>query len=263
MKTNLILPNQLPKTPTTYKPTTIASKQIADTIEALIGMFLLNTGFIPAKDFIQKLGINITTVNKINYPIITSVSQLEKTCDSQYLWRSFNLSKLENTLNYTFHNKFLLLVSVYNIKSKHLKDLNISVTPQHRLKFVGNAIIDFLISYEIYKNAKQQRISPGYLTELRSSLISRQVLGRLAIEIGLDRHIFDPHGLKDATVTKLVKQFVREYSRFDRATKSWQSQFHAQTIAQLIRINCRSYLFRFRQANQLQFEKFENGLEHD
>lgn len=102
--------------------------------------------------------------------------------------------------------------------------MNIPVIPLHRLKFVGNAIIDFLISYEIYKTADSRRISPGYLTEVRSSLISRAVLGKLAIEIKLDKHIYDSL-LKDVTVTKLVKAFRHKYAKpvdsFDNPTNTF------------------------------------------
>ena len=75
MTTNLFIPNLLAKQSDSYRPTLMASKQIADTIEALIGMFLLNTGFVPAKNFIQKLGIKITTSNKCKYPFVNSIDK--------------------------------------------------------------------------------------------------------------------------------------------------------------------------------------------
>lgn len=56
-----------------------------------------------------------------------------------------------------------------------------------RLEFLGDAVIETIVSDFLFIEYPQEK--EGVLSQLRSRIVSRSSLNRLAIEIGLDRHI--------------------------------------------------------------------------
>lgn len=56
-----------------------------------------------------------------------------------------------------------------------------------RLEFLGDAILNSVITDILYKRFRNER--EGFLTNLRSRIVSRESLNRIAIEIGLDKII--------------------------------------------------------------------------
>ena len=56
-----------------------------------------------------------------------------------------------------------------------------------RLEFLGDAILDAAVGHIVYRHYEGKR--EGFLTNTRSKLVSRETLGKLAIEMGLPRFI--------------------------------------------------------------------------
>ena len=56
-----------------------------------------------------------------------------------------------------------------------------------RLEFLGDAVIETIVSDFLFIEYPEEK--EGVLSQLRSRIVSRSSLNRLAIEIGLDRHI--------------------------------------------------------------------------
>ena len=56
-----------------------------------------------------------------------------------------------------------------------------------RLEFLGDAVIETIVSDFLFIEYPEEK--EGALSQLRSRIVSRSSLNRLAIEIGLDRHI--------------------------------------------------------------------------
>lgn len=54
-----------------------------------------------------------------------------------------------------------------------------------RLEFLGDAIIDAVVSDLLYSRYKKER--EGFLTKSRSSLVCRETLNTVALELGLDK----------------------------------------------------------------------------
>ena len=54
-----------------------------------------------------------------------------------------------------------------------------------RLEFLGDAIIDAVVSDLLYSRYKKER--EGFLTKTRSNLVCRETLNKVAIELGLDK----------------------------------------------------------------------------
>ena len=54
-----------------------------------------------------------------------------------------------------------------------------------RLEFLGDAVLDAVVGEIVYHHCPRKR--EGFLTNTRSKIVQRESLGRLAIEIGLDK----------------------------------------------------------------------------
>jgi len=62
-----------------------------------------------------------------------------------------------------------------------------SFESNERLEFLGDAVLDSIISHYLYN--KFPKKDEGYLTKLRSRLVSRQTLNNLGVKIGLEELI--------------------------------------------------------------------------
>ena len=78
-------------------------------------------------------------------------------------------------------------VSIYKQAFLHksiLQNIDLqSFESNERLEFLGDAILDSVISHYLYH--KFSKKDEGYLTKLRSRLVSRQMLNNLGVKIGL------------------------------------------------------------------------------
>lgn len=62
-----------------------------------------------------------------------------------------------------------------------------------RLEFLGDAILDAVVGDIVYQNFQGKR--EGFLTNARSKIVARETLGKVAVEIGLDKLILcNEHG---------------------------------------------------------------------
>lgn len=65
-----------------------------------------------------------------------------------------------------------------------------------RLEFLGDAVIEAVTSDYLFIEYADR--DEGFLTQLRSKLVSRQSLNALAVELGLDRHVISNGGFPAA-----------------------------------------------------------------
>ncbi len=61
-----------------------------------------------------------------------------------------------------------------------------------RLEFLGDAVLESIVSDYIF--IEYPEADEGFLTKLRSKIVSRHSLNRLAVEIGLDRYVIAQSG---------------------------------------------------------------------
>lgn len=64
-----------------------------------------------------------------------------------------------------------------------------------RLEFLGDAILEFVITENLYKKFPDQQ--EGYLTALRANLVNTQNLAALALRLGVGRELFLSKGEED------------------------------------------------------------------
>ncbi|KAM3918817.1 endoribonuclease Dicer isoform 1-T5 [Leptodactylus fuscus] len=182
----------------------IADKSIADCVEALLGCYLTSCGERAAQLFLCSLGLkvlpeikkhgNCVDLSKRNNKTINSDLSTCKGIEYGYLQIPprcmFDHPDAEKTLdhlisgfenfekriNYQFKNKAYLL-QAFTHASYHY---NTITDCYQRLEFLGDAILDYLITKHLYEDPRQH--SPGVLTDLRSALVNNTIFASLAVK---------------------------------------------------------------------------------
>lgn len=187
----------------------IPDKSIADCVEALIGAYLIDCGPRGALLFMAWLGIRVLPVQKVNTlekRIPGSTRAFEDNGESKQMiygyWRApktplircipdsdesleillDGFDKFEEELNYKFKDRSYLLQAMTHA----------SYTPNRltdcyqRLEFLGDAVLDYLITRHLYDDARLH--SPGALTDLRSALVNNTIFASLAVRHGFHKY---------------------------------------------------------------------------
>ena len=92
-----------------------------------------------------------------------------------------SLEKLQNSIEYNFKNKNLLLESLTH--KSYDKNKN-----NERLEFLGDAVLDLLIGEYVFK--KLPKSCEGDLTKLRASMVNEASFAKLARAINLGDYLF-------------------------------------------------------------------------
>lgn len=92
----------------------------------------------------------------------------------------YNISKFEDTINYTFKNKSYILEALthssYSNENKNYKF-------NERLEFLGDSVLSIVISDYLFK--KENELPEGELTKLRANIVCEESLSEVALEINL------------------------------------------------------------------------------
>ncbi|XP_060820377.1 endoribonuclease Dicer-like isoform X2 [Bombus pascuorum] len=156
---------------------TVSDKTVADCVEALIGVYLRSMGIKDTLMLLQwfqilpyKIDANELLFGTPQNPIIS-----EGNINHLMPWAS----NIETKLGYRFNNRGYLLQAFTHP----------SYTPNNmtecyqRLEFLGDAILDFLITNYIYESCGN--LNPGALTDLRSALVNNITFACLTVRHGL------------------------------------------------------------------------------
>ncbi|KAJ7979648.1 Dicer-like protein [Quillaja saponaria] len=170
-------------------------KTIADVVEALVGAFIVDSGFKAATAFLRWIGVQVDF----------EASEVINVCTSSTryipLSASVDISSLEGKLGYQFHYKGLLLQAfVHPSYSKHGGGC------YQRLEFLGDAVLDYLITSYLY--SVYPKLKPGQLTDLRSVYVNNKAFANVAVDRSFHKFLLcDSSGLSEA-----VNQYV-DYMR--------------------------------------------------
>ncbi|KAJ3708060.1 hypothetical protein LUZ61_011765 [Rhynchospora tenuis] len=169
-------------------------KTIADVVEALIGVFLVEIGFKAAFAFLRWIGIEIDF----------DISDYKKACKQSYnnlsLVNSMNIEALEGTIGHEFRFKGLLVEALVHASyNKH------SGGCYQRLEFLGDAVLEYIITSYLY--SAYPALKPGQITDLRSIAINNTSLAHMAVKRALHKHLIENSNVLTTAVNKF-EQYV-------------------------------------------------------
>ncbi|EZA61552.1 Endoribonuclease Dicer [Ooceraea biroi] len=174
----------------------LSDKTVADSVEALIGVYLKSNGIRGAAKLLKWFGIlsdmqvdEVLNSSSPN-PLINAGN-----IDYHMPWADV----MEAKLGYKFNNRAFLLQAFTHPSYT----ANTLTECYQRLEFLGDAILDFLITCYIYENCG--KLSPGDLTDLRSALVNNITFACLAVRYGLHTRLlaFAPK------LHEIIDHFVR------------------------------------------------------
>ncbi|CAB3385914.1 Hypothetical predicted protein [Cloeon dipterum] len=186
----------------------IPDKSLADCVEALIGAYLIACGPRGALLFMSWLGIRVLpketdssdnqtygNVNPPPSPLLRNVVNPEGELENMM----YGFEKFEARLKYRFRDRAYLLqaMSHASYSPNRLTDC------YQRLEFLGDAVLDYLITRYLYEDERQH--SPGALTDLRSALVNNAIFAVLAVRHGF--HQFFLH--LSPGLAQVIQRFVR------------------------------------------------------
>ncbi|KAJ8664854.1 hypothetical protein QAD02_006516 [Eretmocerus hayati] len=197
----------------------IPDKSIADCVEALIGAYLIACGPRGALLFMSWLGIHVLPTEKVvlyqekkpeNMPSGSLPYEKSIDSDGKIMWTQLRYKQLpeppsplflnvpnpyleldlmldgydvlERSICYRFRNRSYLLQAFTHAsyQPNRLTDC------YQRLEFLGDAVLDYLITRHLYEDPRQH--SPGALTDLRSALVNNTIFASLAVRCGFHKY---------------------------------------------------------------------------
>ncbi|XP_049703708.2 endoribonuclease Dcr-2 isoform X2 [Helicoverpa armigera] len=188
----------------------VPDKSVADCVEALIGTYLLSGGLIgaikviewmriipPQDDFAEYLHLRVPTA-------ITDKKATEQ--DIDFLLRHCR-DDVEKILNYKFNDPSFLLEAL-----SHPSYIRNRLTRSYeRMEFLGDAILDFLITSHIFEHCGE--LKPGEMTDLRSALVNNVTFASYVVKLGLHKFLCSELNptLDTAIVTFVEHQIQRDH----------------------------------------------------
>ncbi|KAK7258405.1 hypothetical protein RIF29_23980 [Crotalaria pallida] len=171
----------------------LSSKTLADVVEALIGVYYVEGGKTAANHFMNWIGIQIEfepdeiecTRNQSSVP--------------ESILKSVDFDGLESALNIKFKDKGLLVEAI-----THASRPSSGVSCYQRLEFVGDAVLDHLITRHLFFTYTS--LPPGRLTDLRAAAVNNENFARVAVKHNLHVHL--RHG--SSALEKQIREFVKE-----------------------------------------------------
>lgn len=223
----------------------LSDKSVADSVEAIIGAYLLVTGPIGALRVMKWMGLKLPQCNLdaqgggdegsatafMGFPV-PQTSLLRYVDDPEGRlaspsspWQAA-LSLAEKTLGYTFRDRSFLLQACTHASyyKNRLTDC------YQRLEFLGDAVIDYLVTRYLYEGP--HKFNPGQLTDLRSSLVNNTFFAALVVRHGLHRCLLHCNpGLFNA-----VARFVQHQ---ERSSEEESGSSDEDNTAEILDLNAR------------------------
>ncbi|CAN1309687.1 Endoribonuclease Dicer homolog 1 [Linum perenne] len=171
----------------------LSSKTLADVVEALIGVYYVEGGKLAANHLMSWIGIQV----EFDFDETDGVIQTTSIPDS--VLRSIDFNTIESVLNHEFSKKSLLIEAI-----THASKPSPGVSCYQRLEFVGDAVLDHLITRHLFFSYTD--LPPGRLTDLRAAAVNNENFARVAVKRKLHVHL--RHG--SSALEKQIRDFVKE-----------------------------------------------------
>ena len=101
--------------------------------------------------------------------------------------------ELENALGYKFNNReYLACALTHSSYANEQRSRGITAESNERLEFLGDAVLDTIISEHLFDTFKQRR--EGSLTKMRQALVCEENLAKIAAELEIGAYLNIGHG---------------------------------------------------------------------
>nr|XP_023020794.1 endoribonuclease Dicer-like [Leptinotarsa decemlineata] len=178
----------------------VGDKYVADVVEALLGACFSCAGFRGGIKFMEWMGIIPLSENFENFlkqapqdPVLKKDTSSEDIDYHIPHWR-----EIEEILGYNFRNRAYLLQAL-----THASYTPNRITRSYeKLEFLGDAVLDFLITCYIYESCGN--LNPGQMTDLRSALVNNNTFASLVVRNGLHKFLL----MISSKLQGLIDKFV-------------------------------------------------------
>lgn len=152
-------------------------KIVADCVEALLGACCNSVGIKESLKLLKILKIlpDSGDIESLLTEKINSRMTRQKMSNDEILKNLGNYRSLEQTIGYKFTDKSYLLIALTHASHP----LNSTIGCYQELEFLGDAVLDFLITSFIFEQCPE--MDPGQLTDLRSALVNNETLGSIVV----------------------------------------------------------------------------------
>ncbi|XP_050092159.1 endoribonuclease Dicer [Anopheles aquasalis] len=178
----------------------VSDKTVADSMEALLGVCVKSVGYERSFRALSHFGIlprGADLAKLLCAPNYTVLSyQTERDTIDRLLIAP---EKIERTLGYQFRNRTLLLQAFTHATYT----ANTLTRSYEQLEFLGDAVLDFLITLYIYE--RNPNMSPGQLTDLRSALVNNVTLACVLVRFRLHHYILSMSPMLTDKIDKFVE----------------------------------------------------------
>lgn len=154
----------------------LSSKTLADVVEALIGVYYVEGKKDAANHFMKWIGIQIESDSEE----IADPSRPSNVPEN--ILRSIDFTGIEGALNFKFSDRSLLIEAI-----THASRPSSGVSCYQRLEFVGDAVLDHLITRHLFFSYTD--LPPGRLTDLRAAAVNNENFARVAVKHKLHVHL--------------------------------------------------------------------------
>ncbi|XP_062157664.1 dicer-like protein 4 isoform X2 [Alnus glutinosa] len=169
----------------------LKKRTISDVVEALVGVFIVDSGFRAAASFLRFIGIQVDfEASHVVNACISSTSYIPRAT-------RLDIVALENLLGYQFLHKGLLIQAFVHPSCK-----NKGGGCYQRLEFLGDAVLDYLMISYLY--SVYPKLKPGQLTVLRSVLVNNKAFANVAIDLSFNKYLISD----SSALTKSINSYV-------------------------------------------------------
>ncbi|KAJ8962251.1 hypothetical protein NQ318_018225 [Aromia moschata] len=190
----------------------VGDKHVADVVESLLGAYLKNSGIKGGIKLVEWIGI-IPPSEKLDELLVQPppdpvLNKNVKAMD-KIEFHLPNWKEIEDIIGYQFKNRAYLLQALTHA----------SYTPNRitlsyeKLEFLGDAILDFLITCFIYESCGY--LNPGQLTDLRSALVNNNTFASLVVRCGLHKFLLMMNSTLQSHIDKFAGYFNSKNCQID------------------------------------------------
>ena len=111
--------------------------------------------------------------------------------------------QIQKTINWTFKDPAILLQALTHSSYQRNRVTNC----YQRLEFLGDAILDYLVTIHVYKQFPH--FGPGKITDMRSALVSNNTFAELAVKINLHKAFLH----SSPALFKLIPEYVNKLAQ--------------------------------------------------